>query len=176
MSTCPLPSTHMVKNLYSSSTRAGDQGEARRLPSSQPQHDRMTLFYSSAVASDVPVSAVWWQYLLIVIVISSHVQPGFCSGHWVQCCYAGRDNRASRIDFAAESQQQQQPAQRRGRTGRRRCVQLQAWPLLVLECGGATQNCQYFTAERGEASWAACDTLALHRGRLFISLSFGPRL
>ena len=25
-----------------------------------------------------------------------------------------------------------------------------AWPLLVLECGGATQNCQYFTAERGE--------------------------
>ena len=57
MSTCPLPSTHMVKNLYSSSTRAGDQGEARRLPSSHPQHDRMTLFYSSAVASYVPVSA-----------------------------------------------------------------------------------------------------------------------
>ena len=25
---------------------------------------------------------------------------------WVQCGYAGRDNRASRIDFAAESQQQ----------------------------------------------------------------------
>ena len=50
---------------------------------------------------------MWWQYLLllIVIVISSHVQSGFCSGHWVQCCYAGRDNRASRIDFAAESQQ-----------------------------------------------------------------------
>ena len=60
MSTCPLPSTHMVKNLYPSSTRAGDQGEARRLPSSQPQHDRMTLIfiYSSAVASDVPVSAL----------------------------------------------------------------------------------------------------------------------
>ena len=50
-------STSMVKNLCPS----GDQGEARRLPSSQPQHDRMTLFYSSAVASDVPVSAVWWQ-------------------------------------------------------------------------------------------------------------------
>ena len=103
----------------------------------------------------------------------SSVQSGFCSGHWVQCCYTGRDNRASRIDFAAESQQHSQQSAGGGQVvvAVSSCRPGRCWCWSV----GVPHKIVNIS-QRSEASWAACDTLALHRGRLFISLSFGPRL